>query len=253
MQNKVIEYYENYDEKGRLQRDNAHKIEYRTTIYYFDKLFKANSKVLDVCAGTGAYSFYLAGKGHHVTACDLVPHNVEIIRENINAGQLDDIQICNALDLSRFKDGSFDIVLCMGALYHLKDEHEKYMAVRECGRVLKSGGLLILSYINKFASIIMQVNGELTNMDEATAIYTKKSDSVFTFTTPNEVEEMAGHCNVTAIHNIGTDGMVYALGNRIKNASEQNFDKWLKYHISTCEEPSILGASLHGLYIGKKQ
>ena len=67
------------------------------------------------------------------------------------------------------------------------------------------------------------------------------------------LEEMAGRSNVTAIHNIGTDGMVEALGSKIKNASEQNFDKRLKYHISTCEEPSILGASLHGLYIGKKQ
>ena len=106
MESGIIEYYENYDEKGRLQRDNSHRIEYLTTIYYFNKLFNQDSEILDVCAGTGVYSFYLAEKGHHVTACDLVPHNVDLIKENENAGRLDNIQICNAMDLSSFKDES---------------------------------------------------------------------------------------------------------------------------------------------------
>lgn len=253
MQNEVIEYYNNYDEKGRLQRDNAHKIEYLTTIHFFNKLFMSNSKILDVCAGTGVYSFYLAEKGHSVTACDLVAHNVDIIRESENACKLDGIQICNALDLSCFKAESFDIVLCMGALYHLRSEEEKNMAVRECSRVLKSGGLLVLSYINKFAPIIMHIDDGLTNMDEAAAIYDNKSDSVFTFTTPDEIERIAAKCSVKAVHNIGADGMTYALGKKLNAASDENLNKWLKLHISMCEEPSILGASLHGLYIGKKQ
>jgi len=71
---KVIQYYENYDEDGRFFRDNAHMIEYLTTIHYFDRLFIPGSQILDACAGTGRYSFYLANQGHNVTACDLVEH-----------------------------------------------------------------------------------------------------------------------------------------------------------------------------------
>lgn len=253
MENNIIEYYENYDEKGRLQRDNAHRIEYLTTIYYFNKLFNQNSEILDVCAGTGVYSFYLAEKGHHVTACDLVPHNVELIKENENAGKLDNIQICNAMDLSSFKDESFDAVLCMGALYHLCEDSEKAVAIRECCRVLRPGGILVLTYINKFAQFILFLEDEVKNIDEAITNYTNKSDSIFTFTTPSEIEELAIRCNIKTTHNIGSDGMIYALNGKLKAASNDSFDKWFGYHISTCEEQSILGASLHGLYIGKKQ
>jgi len=116
----VIKYYENYDEDGRFFRDNAHMIEYLTTIHYFNRLFTPGSRILDVCAGTGRYSFYLADKGYLVTACDLVEHNVNIIKYKPNANKLTDISVCNALDLSRFEKNSFDVVLCMGALYHYK-------------------------------------------------------------------------------------------------------------------------------------
>lgn len=223
-----------------------------TTIYFFKELFKHGSKIPDVCAGTGVYSYYLAEKGHHVTACDLVPHNVEIIKENVNAGKLDNIQICNSMDLSSFKDESFDAVLCMGALYHLSEDAEKMMAIKECCRVLRPGGILILTYINKFAQIIVYLDNELRNINEAITNYANKSDSIFSFTTPNEIEELAVQCNIKTIHNIGSDGMTYALNDKLKDASNDSFDKWFRYHISTCEEPSILGASLHGLYIGKK-
>lgn len=252
MESGIIEYYENYDEKGRLQRDNSHRIEYLTTIYYFNKLFNQNIEILDVCAGTGVYSFYLAEKGYHVTACDLVPHNVDLIKENENAGRLDNIQICNAMNLSSFKEESFDAVLCMGALYHLNEEAEKMMAIRECCRVLRPGGMLVLTYINKFAQFILCLDEELRNINEAITNYVNKSDSIFTFATPSEIEELAVRCNIKTVHNIAADGMVYALKGKLKSASNENFDKWFRYHISICEEPSILGASLHGLYIGKK-
>ena len=73
-------FYENYDEEGRLFRDKAHLPEYLTTIRYFDRLFAPASHILDACAGTGRYSFYLADKGHMVTACDLTGHNIDIIK-----------------------------------------------------------------------------------------------------------------------------------------------------------------------------
>jgi 2-polyprenyl-3-methyl-5-hydroxy-6-metoxy-1,4-benzoquinol methylase len=97
-------YYENYDEDGRLFRDNAHKVEYLTTIRYFDRLFAPGSLILDACAGTGSYSFYLANKGYKVTACDIVEHNLNIMKGKPDAHKLVEISICNVLDLSRFKD-----------------------------------------------------------------------------------------------------------------------------------------------------
>jgi len=154
MTQKVKNYYENYDEEGRLLRDNAHMTEYLTTVHYFDRLFTPGSRILDACAGAGRYSFYLADKGHIVTACDLVEHNVDIINANPSADKLADARVCNVLDLSGFEADGFDAVLCMGALYHLWDDAERIKAVSECIRVCKPGGglwhLLILQRLVPF-------------------------------------------------------------------------------------------------------
>lgn len=77
----VINYYNNYDEDIRLEKTNLHKIEYLTTILFLDKLLIPNPRILDVCAGTGKYSFYLETKGHAVTAVDITPKFVDIMKE----------------------------------------------------------------------------------------------------------------------------------------------------------------------------
>lgn len=44
---KLIEYYNSDYEKKRITMDNAHRIEYITTLHYFDKLLPKSSKILD--------------------------------------------------------------------------------------------------------------------------------------------------------------------------------------------------------------
>ena len=80
--NEVVKYYENYKEEDRLTTNNARRLEYLTTIHYFDKLFNSKCSILDCAAGTGIYAFYLADKGHNVTATDITPRHIEYIRKN---------------------------------------------------------------------------------------------------------------------------------------------------------------------------
>lgn len=253
MSSEIEAYYESYDENGRLQRDNAHRVEFLTTGHYFQKLFKPGSAVLDACAGTGACAFYLAEKGHTVTACDLVAHNVEMMRDNPGAQKLKEISVRNVLDLSCFPTGQFDVVLCMGALYHLSNERDRKKAILECRRVLKSDGFLALAYLNKFACIPANVDAGLRNIDEALAILYDTVDMLFTSTTPAKMLELAESCGLEPIHRIGTDGLAYIIGDKINLAGDENFGKWMEYHLATCEEPSTLGASLHGLDICQKR
>lgn len=73
MKNYVVESYENYKEEDRLSTNNARKIEFITTTKVFDELISGKKKILDCAAGTGVYTFYLADKGHDVTATDITP------------------------------------------------------------------------------------------------------------------------------------------------------------------------------------
>ena len=45
LNNNVIDYYNTYDEDGRLFRNYSHQIEWLTTIHYFDNLIPNNSKI----------------------------------------------------------------------------------------------------------------------------------------------------------------------------------------------------------------
>lgn len=62
------------------------------------------------------------------------------------------------------------------------------------------------------------------------------------------MEEMG----ITKLHHLGTSGMSLLLRDTVNNLDDEGFQAWMDYHLMTCEEPSILGYSMHGLYIGKK-
>ena len=249
----IRSYYENYDEEGRLFRDKAHLPEWLTTIRYFDRLFMPNSRILDACAGTGRYAFYLAEKGHNVTVCDLVEHYVDIVKSKAGADKLADIAVCNVLDLSRFEDNSYDVVLCMGAMYHLPTDDEKKQAIRECTRVCKLGGLVVLSYMNYFAVVAAEVQKGLGNLEEVLAAFEDNSDCLWKATTPAKVERYVEESGLEVMHNIGADGISFVLAEKVNAATDEAFDKWMEYIYKHCEEPSITGYSMHGLLIGRKK
>lgn len=59
MMNKIIEYYNNYNEDNRL-KSKTHLPEYIISMKYIKKYLTNNSKILEIGAGTGRYSIALA-------------------------------------------------------------------------------------------------------------------------------------------------------------------------------------------------
>jgi len=254
MIDKLIKYYEKeYNEDGRLKKNKAHELEFLTSVKYLDKVLKKGSTVLDACAGTGIYSFYLAKQGHQVTSGDIVDYNVSIIKkEQLQTSLLKDVYTGSVLDLSRFEDNSFDTVLCMGALYHIKDKTDRAKAIRECLRVLKKNGIFAASYINKFAVILHDHEKELKNMDELLQYNKDSYKDVFYGSTPKEIIDLMNTSGLKSLYNVATDGIAYLIDSDINNSNNDNFNKWLQLHFDVCEDESLLGYSLHGLYLGTK-
>jgi 2-polyprenyl-3-methyl-5-hydroxy-6-metoxy-1,4-benzoquinol methylase len=253
MDSAIINYYNGYNEEGRLFRDNSHKVEWITTMTYFEKLFSNGSFILDGCAGTGNYSFKLAELGHKVIASDIVPHNVEIIKEKQNRKPiLEDARIGDITDLSQYGTETFDVVLCMGAFYHLENEGRNN-AIIECMRVLKPNGILVISYINNMAITIWGIGNNLENMDEVIDCYNNRTrDCVFLHSTPEDMEKMAADHKATILAHVAADGIPYFLSNKVNSAKAEDFDKFMKLHLMTCEDKSTLGYSLHGLLFIQK-
>jgi hypothetical protein len=75
----------------------------------------------------------------------------------------------------------------------------------------------------------------------------------FYFSSPSEIGKMMADSGVRKEKNIGTDGVTYLLTGKGRNRlDEREFNYWLDYHLKTCDSESLLGYSLHGLYIGRK-
>lgn len=260
----LIDYYNNYDEDKRLVKDRVHKIEYFTTTYILDKYIKSGETILDDGAGTGRYSFYYASKGCRVEAVDIVPKHVNIMKEKIekSIGLDMNAYVGDATDLSQFKDESFDAVLCLGPMYHLKKQEDRDKCISESLRVLKKGGYLAVAYINKLFITTMLIKENSKYLDEELlneviengTTGNLKDDFLLNsnFFIPEELEKYMEGFGVTKVTDASTDGISIYFPDMVKNFSDEDYEKWLKYHFKICSQPSILGYSNHCLYLCRK-
>ena len=91
-------------EAERLTRSRSGQLEYLTTLACIDEYAARPCRVLELGAGTGAYSLTLAREGYDVTALELVGRNVEILRERGRGVPHLTVVRGDALDLGRFED-----------------------------------------------------------------------------------------------------------------------------------------------------
>jgi ubiquinone/menaquinone biosynthesis C-methylase UbiE len=111
--------------------------------------------VLDVGGAAGAYALWLAEAGYTVHLVDPVPRLVEEARRRSEARPrgIASCRIGDARALD-FTDGSADMVLLLGPLYHLTQAAERVRALGEARRVLRPGGRLLAAAISRWASAL---------------------------------------------------------------------------------------------------
>ena len=114
----------------------AHEKTHQKVLEIFSS-FPTKGALLDVPAGEGALAWQLSKLGYEVTAGDIDPKFFKV--RSIS---------CIHLDLNEdfpVENGQFEFVSCIEGIEHLQDQ---FHFVRECYRVLKEGGHLILSTPN---------------------------------------------------------------------------------------------------------
>lgn len=256
----IVDYYENYNEDIRLIKDNAHKIEYITTLHYLDELINKDSRILDIGAGTGRYAFYFANKGCKVTAIDIAPKHVDIMKAKSREKGINmEIGLGDALELHGINNDTYDMVLCLGPIYHLVKEEDRKKSIREALRVLKKGGFLAVAYINRYATFVNYINRKKDNISEEglyniakTGLEFGDKRDCFYYSTYHEIEGLMSSFRVKKVNHVSTDGIGGTLRDRLKEFNSTEFEKWVEYHLMTCQDESLIGYSQHGLYICKK-
>ena len=251
------EFYSTGAEDKRLKEDKAHQVEFLTTTRYINKFLKDNDKILEVGAGTGAYSIYYAKKRYQVSALELVKENIDILKSKITDDMNIKVTEGIALDLSCYEDNSFDMTLVLGPLYHLYTESDKKKAMEEAVRVTKHGGYLYIAYLTNDSVMLSYALKKHHLLDKGLfdknyKFYDKKEE-IFTTFNIEDFNELIKEYPLDYVTTVATDGLSTILRDYVNDLSDEEFKVWLDYHYKSCERKDLAGYSSHVLYIGRKK
>jgi len=259
MNHDLIEFYNNYDEDGRLvTRYGA--IEFLTTMHYIRKYLQPGMRVMEIGAGTGRYSHALAQQGWQVDALELVPHNIEIFREHTLPGEPVTVTQGNALDLSMFRNKTYDITLLLGPMYHLHTREDQLQALSEAIRVTKKGGVIFSAYCMGDASLLLYGfrHGKIRELLEKCAIDPDTFDGfsrpwdLFQLYRTEDIESLRSRFPVKKLHLVAADGYANYIRDQLAEMDAETYELFIKYHLATCERQDLLGYSNHTLDIFQK-
>ena len=255
----LINYYNEYDEEGRLQNNRVGMVEYLTTRRYLDPLLTKDCKIAEIGAGTGRYSVTLAKESYDVTAVELVQHNLDILRSKLDGSEKIKTFQGNALDLNMLEDNVYDVTLLLGPMYHLYSDGEKITALKEAVRVTKPGGHILVAYCMNEATVIQYVFGcnklrEIMDLHMLTDDWQCISEpkDLFEMVRTEDIERINASVPVERVKLVATDGASRYIREYLEEMDDETFEKWLSYHFATCERQDLIGATNHALDILRK-
>lgn len=258
----VEKFYDN-NAVAEWQRLERHPMEYALTMRVLKENLPQGSRILDVGGGPGRYAIALAQLGHRVTLLDLSSANVQLGREKAREARvsLEDIVHGNALDLSSFGDAAYDAVLLFGPLYHLTDPGDRETALRQALAKLKPGGIIFAAFINRYAFII-----DIMKHEPQSLLHNKNAqglirnginhwESGFTeawFAHPSEIKPLMEGNGLSTLKLMSAEGISSPGELAINQLPPEHFKAWEDLCWQLAEDESLLGASEHLLYIGRK-
>jgi ubiquinone/menaquinone biosynthesis C-methylase UbiE len=265
----VLAYYESGREAGRLLAGHG-KLEFvRTQELILRSAPPPPAVIYDVGGGSGVYAHWLAQLGYEVHLVDPVPLHIEQARlasQEQSAHPIASFTVGDAAKLNR-SDGSVDVVLLLGPLYHLTEREDRLAALCEAHRVLRSGGAVLTVGISRFASTMDGLLQGFLNDPEFMRIvqrdlldgqHRNPTGKAGYFTTaffhhPDELKVEIAEAGFQLESIVAVEGLAWVLPDfedwwrdETRRARLLDAIRWLE------AEPSLLGACAHILAIGRK-
>ncbi len=269
MREKTEEIRTHYNADPQREWDRLKKrmpYEKYITVHMMDRYIKPGDTILDIGGGPGQYAIHYARQGHDVTLLDLSDGNVRFAKRK--AGQYR-VRITavqgDALDLSRFRDNSFDVVFLMGPLYHLMNGESRLRAVEEARRVLKPGGYLFSSFILAFGGVIytLREGEEVILRPKEQPIYeaAAKGESLaaesFTYawmTTVGDAEALLESVPGLKTETLfGQESILSPYRLELARNPKKVRDAWYEYALRFCDRKDYLTHSDHLMIVSRKE
>lgn len=258
-----IKQYYDIDSKEELRfNDKRKRIEFDNICNVLDRYICGGESVLDCAAGTGAYIEFLLKKKCIIVASDISERNVQYMLNEYSNNDRVKVFMRDARCLERFGDSSFDIVLCMGPLYHLKPS-EWHNIISECTRVVKKDGLMVLSYMNRHFFFWNLIKNEKYKIAVADIFYMAQNGyfpegkykgflGCCYLSTPKEIEEVVREFACRVVLHQAIDMELGHFYERVGKLDDQEFGYIKEYINKSAQNRNILGSSKSNLIILKK-
>ena len=265
----VLSYYEEFDERSRLTKGAGLLEFYRMQEIIGRFAPPPPGPVLDVGGGPGMYSCWLARLGYEVHLIDPVSKHLQQAQE-ASASQprhpLASVSEGDARTLD-YESDSVDLLLLMGPLYHLPVREQRLLALSEAHRVLKKGGILIVTAVNRFALLIdVLMDGHIDDPSYMPMLHNNLSDGRYEpdsyshrhFTTsffhrPEELEEEVSEAGLRQKGLFSVQGPgEYARDLEACLSEPTRRDQLLELIRLVEEEPTLMGMASHLVIVAEK-
>jgi ubiquinone/menaquinone biosynthesis C-methylase UbiE len=254
--NEVIEAYE---KNAEIEDASEKKGGLRVAIprAFIKKYLQPSDVVLDAGGGTGSNAILMAKVCQKVTLLDITPGILELAAQNVGAAGLSEkVELVEGdiMDLSRFDDGTFSFVVCVGdAVSYVLDG--RFKAIKELVRVAQEGATLIIGCDSKLGFMRMKLAQGL--LEEALAINETSQchcgmgprTHLYTVTEMTGLLEKQG-CEVLAVASTPT------FSDTIDTSQYMDPQHWPKLEaleLEMCTKPELLGMGLHLLFVARKR
>jgi len=243
----------------------ANRPEFLLACRMIDRYVKPGDKILDIGGGPGRYSLYLAGRGCDVTLFDLSGENTRFAAKRAAEQGLSIATIAGDVrEVGKSVTGKFDHILLMGPMYHLLDEADRVAAVKASLDLLKTGGVIYISFINAFAGMIYYMkhlpdfsadpDGDAYIKDViAGKSYGGNAFTKAFFMDQKEVLPFMARFPLEKLHYFGQEGVTAPCEGTIMAQSQKVIDLWLDFSEAVWEREEFLSYSEHLMYVGRKK
>jgi SAM-dependent methyltransferase len=253
----------------RLERSPYLALEFDVTWEALARWIPPGAHILDAGGGPGRYALALCRAGWHVTLLDLSAGLLDKARANFAAeapevcARLKAVEQGDLRDLSRFADGSFDAVVCLGGpLTHLPLEAERTRAAMELARVARPGGLVFLTGVGYLAVMRWMLNNNSEDLISPEfepflrdGNITGATSSPWHFFRAAELRALGEVCGLETVAMRGCQGLSSGLVSSSNQMAEARPDLWQVWHallLRTASDPTLVDTSEHILWIGRK-
>ena len=264
---------QHFDEVGireweRLIQSPSGEVNLCVHAHYLEKHISKGKWVLEIGAGAGRFTQVLAQLGAKITVADISSVQLELNKRFAEELGFDkavvdrrQVDIC---DLSQFESNAFDYVVAYGGPFsYVLDKRD--LALSECLRVLRPGGLLLLSVMSLWGSAHGRLDGVLTTPissnqkitstgDISPATFPERKSNFMHMFRAKELVKWLEQTKLTLL-DISASGCLSLAWNEMLMGIRNDAERWnelLRMELEACVEDGCLDMGMHIIAVARK-